>query len=218
MSQRTYPAGVTYVPLIVAVNDDGPVSGLTVKAKILRPLDSAQWDFSDDMFKIPGAVVTPQLTLTESAEQAGLYVGPWNTASILVVTDAVVIYESTSLAFFIADDPVSILTNAAGGSAVRPFIEPVIDVTQRLMTILFGLRSSLSDIIATTSAAVTLKDELGNTIAVANTTSTNGIHRAHFPNLSLVPNRVLLVYITFTFGMSTLDTVDAIRVIGASLN
>jgi hypothetical protein len=101
-------------------------------------------------------------------------------------------------------------------ATVKTFIEPVIDATQRTMTIVCGLRNSAQAIILTTAAVVVLKDELGNTIATANTTSTNGIHRAQFPNIDLIPNRVLLVYTTFTFGLSTFDTVDAIKVIGVS--
>jgi hypothetical protein len=214
LSQRTYPVGALAVPFIVAVNDDGPVAGLTVMAKILRPSDGAQWDFDDDTFKTPGAVVTPQDTLVESTEQAGLYLGSWNTSSIISDMDTVIVYESTATAIFIADDPVSFQTGVF--ATVKTFIEPVIDVTQRTMTIVCGLRNSAQAIILTTAAVVVLKDELGNTIATANTTSTNGIHRAQFPNIDLIPNRVLLVYTTFTFGLSTFDTVDAIKVIGVS--
>lgn len=214
MSQRTYPVGQAQVPFDIVVNKDGPVAGLTIKAKIFRPIDGAQWDFSDDTFKSPGAVVTPQFTLTESVDQPGLYLGPWNTVSVIADTDAVVIYQSTITAIFIQDDPVSFQTGVF--ATVKTFIEPVIDVTQRTMTIVCGLRNSTQGLIPTTAAAVTLKDELGNTIATANTTSTDGIHRAQFPNIDLIPNRVYLVYTTFTYGLSSFNTIDAIKVLGVS--
>jgi hypothetical protein len=214
VSQRTYPVGQAQVPFNIAVNKDGPVTGLTVKAKVLRPIDGAQWDFDDDTFKSPGGVVTPQLTLTESTEQPGLYVGPWNTVSVISDTDAIVIYESTATELFIQDDPVSFQTGVF--ATVKTFIEPVIDKTQRTMTFVFGLRNSTQGIIPTTAAEIVIKDELGTVLFTKNTTSVNGIHRAIFPNVDIVPNRVLLIEVEFTFGLSVFNTVDTIKVIGTS--
>lgn len=215
MSQRHYAVGTAAVPLILAVNDDGAVSGLTVKARILRVSDGAEWDWSDNMFKAPGFVVTPQLTLVESPTQLGLYFGTWNTASIVGPTEAVVIYESTVTEFFIQDDPVT-FQDAALVGLVSSFIEPVLDKTQRVLTILLGLKSTTTGLIPTTAATITVKDELGNTLFAKNTISTNGIHRAQFPNVDIVPNRVLIFDITFTFGLSTFSTTDAVKVIGVS--
>jgi hypothetical protein len=206
--------GQAEVPLNIVVNKDGPVTGLTITAKIFRPSDGAQWDFSDDTFKAPGGVVTPTMTLPESVDQAGLYVGPWNTVSVIADTDAIVIYQSSATEIFIQDDPVSFQTGVF--ATVKTFVEPVIDATQRTMTIVLGLRNSTQGIIPTTAAVVVLKDELGNTIATANTTSVTGIHRAQFPNIDLIPNRVYLIYSTFTFGLTVYNTVDAIKALGVS--
>jgi hypothetical protein len=214
VSQRTYPVGQAKVPLIVTVNDNGPVTGLSIVARIFRPSDGAQWDFDDDTFKSPGSVVTPDLALVESGDQPGLYLESWNTTSVIGDTDTVVVYESTATAIFIQDDPVSFQTGVF--ATVKTFIEPVVDKTQRTMTIVFGLRNSTQAIIATTSADVTVKDELGTVLFTATTTSANGIHRAIFPNVDIVPNRVLLIEIEFTFGLSTFNTIDAIKVIGTS--
>jgi hypothetical protein len=126
----------------------------------------------------------------------------------------VVVYESTAGEIFIQDDPVSFQSTDA--SAVKTFVEPVIDKTQRTMTVVFGLLSSANTLIATTGAAVTIKDELGATLFATATVSANGIHRAIFPNVDLVPNRVLIVAIVFTLGVNTYSTTDAIKVIGKS--
>lgn len=215
MSQRHYPLGTGAVPLILTVNSEGPVAGLTVKARILRISDGAEWDFSDNMFKIPVSVVTPQLTLTESPTQSGVYLGTWATASIVGPTETVVIYESTSIETFIQDDPVT-FQDASLVGLVTSFIEPVLDKTQRVLTVVLGLKSTTTGLIPTTAATVTVKDELGNTLFATDTVSTNGIHRAQFPNVDIVPNRVLIFDITFTFGLSTFSTTDAVKVIGVS--
>lgn len=215
MSQRHYAVGTAAVPLILTVNDDGAVSGLTIKALILRISDGAEWDFSDNMFKIPGFVVTPQLTLVESPTQPGVYLETWNTVSIAGPTETVVIYECTATEFFIQDDPVT-FQDASLVGLVTSFAEAVIDKTQRVMTILLGLKSTTAGLIPTTAATVTVKDEFGNTLFSANTTSITGIHRAQFPNVDIAPNRVLTLYVSFTFGLSTFSTIEAIKVLGTS--
>jgi L-lactate utilization protein LutB len=126
----------------------------------------------------------------------------------------VVVYESTAGEIFIQDDPVSFQSTDA--SAVKTFVEPVIDKTQRTMTVVFGLLSSANTLIATTGAAVTVKDELGNVLMATTTVSASGVHRAVFPNVNLVPNRVLIIAIVFTIGVNTYNTTDAFKVIGKS--
>lgn len=203
------------MPLILAVTSDGAVPGLTVNARILRVSDGAEWDFSDNTFKAPFLVATPQVLLIESPTQPGLYLGLWNTTSVTGPTEAVVIYECTAIEFFIQDDPVTFQDTAMVG-IVDSFIEPVLDKTQRVLTIVLGLKSTTTGLIPTTAATVTVKDELGNTLFSTNTTSVNGIHRAQFPNVDIIPNRVLLFDMTFTFGLSTFITTDAVKVIGVS--
>lgn len=213
---RAYPTGTPSVPFVLAVDKRGPVAGLTVTAKILRS-DGSQWDFSDNSFKAPGSVVTPTVTLVESAVQSGLYEGTWDTSGIGVNTEAVIIYQSTAGEPFIEDDQVIFTNQASVISVSSAFIEPVMDKTQKTLTVVFGLKDSTVGLLATTAATIKIKDELGNVILEKATTSTNGVHRAIFPGVAqIAPNRVYLFSIDFTIGLSTFSTADAMKVIGVA--
>lgn len=214
MSQRTYPVGTTQVPFVLAVDKKGPVSGLTVNARILRPSDGFEWDFSDDSFKAPGSVVTPQLTLTESVTQPGLYLGVWDVSSIVLPTEAAIIYQSTAAEIFIEDDQVIFQSGSSTVSVTDSFVEPVIDATQRTLTLVYGLRDSNSGILPTSGATVTVKDELGNTLLTQASTSASGIYRSIFPNVQIAPNRVVIVEVVYTLGLGTFITVEALKVLG----
>lgn len=211
---RSYPVGTAEVPLVLTVNDNGPVTGLSIVARIVAPWTGNAFDFSDNTFKPVGSVVTPTIGLTESASSPGVYFALWNTLSIVSDAEAVVLYESTGVTAFVQDEQV--LFQSPLFTQVTPFIEPVLDATQRTLTVLTGLRSSDGGLIATTQADLQIKDELGAVLFSKTTTSTNGIHRAVFPNVTIVPNRILLVEIAFTFGASVFNAVDTIKVLGAT--
>lgn len=217
MSHRTFPVGQSSVPLIVTVNNNGPVTGLTVTARVLVPGTNLEFDFNDNTFKTIGSAVQPTLTLTEivSPISGGVYVGIWDTTSIVADTETLVLYESTGAATFIADDPVDFQTAGAGTTTIiNGFIEAAFDKTNRTLTLVGGVKNAESGLIASSAAVFTVKDELGNTVFVANTTSVTGVHRAVIPNVSIVPNRVLVVEADFTVGPSTVSTIDTLAVIG----
>lgn len=216
MTQRTYPVGQTSVPLIVTLNDTGPVSGVTVKARALVPWAGLEFDFNDNSFKAAGSAVTPQATLTESVYTPGLYFATWNTTSVVADADVVLIYEGSGLATFIMDDPVSFQTAGTGTtSIVNGFVQAVFDRTNRTLTVVGGVKNAESGLLASTSANFEIRDELDQVLMAATTTSTTGVHRNVFPNVSIAPNRILLVHASFTLGPSTYDVVEPLTVLGA---
>ncbi len=81
-----------------------------------------------------------------------------------------------------------------------------------------GVKNAESGLIASTAGVFTIKDELGNTIKVATTTSTTGVHRAILPNVQLPPNRVLIVEADFTVGPSTVSTIETLALIGKDVD
>lgn len=215
MSQRTYPVGTSSVPLIVAINDNGPVSGVTLKARVIVPWSALEFDFNDNSFKAVGTAVTPQVTLTESVTSPGVYFALWNTTSVVADADVIVLYEATGLATFILDDPVSFQTAGTGTtSIVSGFIQAVFDRSNRTLTVVGGVKNAESGLLASTAANLLVKDELDQTLMAATTTSTTGLHRHVFPNVSIAPNRILLVHASFTVGPSTYDTVEPLTVLG----
>jgi len=217
VSQRTYPVGTTSVPLIVTLNNGGPVTGETVKARIIVPWLGLGFDFSDDTFKLIGLVVTPELTLTEALTPGGVYFGLWNTSSIVADAETIVLYEATGTNAFIADDPVSFQTaGSSTASIINSFVQAVFDATNRTLTVVGGIKNAESGLILSTSATFTVKDELGQTLFAGSTVSTTGIHRHVFPNVSLPPNRILLVHADFFAPPSTFSTVEPLTVLGRS--
>lgn len=212
---RSYPVGTTQVPFVLAVDHGGPVTGLTVKARILRPTDGFEWDFSDNTFKTPGSVVTPQFTLTESPTQPGLYLGVWNTTSIGLPVEADIIYQSTTIQSFIEDDQVVFSSQALSISIVDAFAEAVIDATQKTLTIVYGLKDVNTGVLATPACDIAVKDELENVLLTQHTVSTSGIHRAVFPNVKIAPNRVYILTMAFTFGLGTFNAAQPIKILGS---
>lgn len=216
MSQRTFAVGTTSVPLIVTLNSAGPVTGETVKARIIVPWLGLGFDFSDDTFKLIGLVVTPELTLTEALTPGGVYFGLWNTSTIVLDADVIVLYQAIGTNAFIADDPVSFQTAGTGSTTiVNAFVQAVFDATNNTLTIVGGIKNAESGLIVSTSATFTVKNELGQTLFAGNTTSVTGIHRHIFPNVSLPPNRILLIHADFVAPPSTFSTVEPITVLGA---
>lgn len=217
MSQRIFQTGVSSVPLILTLNNNGPVTGSTVNATIIVPWNGLEFDFNDNTFKTAGTALSPIQAMTESTQQAGVYFFLWNTTSIVADTDVIVVYQSVSPQF-VQDDPVSFQTSAAGGgsSIVDAFISPVFDEKNGTLTILGGIKNGESGLIVSTSATINVSDELGNLIISQSTTSTNGFHRAVFNNVQIPPNRVLIVEADFDVGASTFSTVETITVLGRS--
>ena len=217
MSHRTFPVGKASVPLILTVNNNGPVTGLSPFARILVPALSLEFDFGDNTFKAAGTAGTPTIPLAElpSPSPGGVYFASWITSSIVADTDTLVIYESTSGTIFIADDPVDFQTAGAGTTTIiNGFLEAAFDKTNRTLTLVGGVKNAESGLIASSAAVFTVKDELGNVLFVANTVSTTGIHRAVIPNVTITPNRVLIVEADFTAGASVISTVETLAVIG----
>jgi len=213
MSARTYPIGTTMVPLVLVVNQVGPVSGLTIIARIYRPQDDTQWDFHDNTFKAPASVITPSISMPEASFQPGLYLANWDTSNISGKTEVDIVYTSVFAPDFVEDDQVLFL--APGTISTQDlFVEPVVDTTQNTLTCVFGLRDSTQGLINSQAATIQILDELGNVVLSSNTTSTNGIHRVVFPNVKLVPNRIFLASIVFTVGLNTVPTLQAMRFLG----
>jgi hypothetical protein len=215
VTQRTYPVGTSSTPLIVTLNNGGPVTGETVKARIIVPWLGLGFDFSDDTFKLIGLVVTPELTLTEALTPGGVYFGLWNTSGIVADADTIVIYQSVGPNDFIADDPVTFYTAGAASTAIiNAFVQAVFDATNRTLTVVGGIKNAESGLIVSTSATFTVKNELDQVLFSGGTTSTTGIHRHIFPNVSLPPNRILLIHADFVAPPSTFSTVEPITVLG----
>lgn len=210
---RVFPIGKNDVPLLVTVNNAGPVGGLTVTAKIFRPDTGDRFDFNDNTFKVTPA--TPSLTLIEQTPNfPGVYTSIWDASVLTVETDTVVVYESTVGTLFISDDQVSFQTVSGAADTVHDNIEAAFDRTNKTLTILAFLQGSTGTVLTATALDFTVKDELGQTVLAKVLTSTNGIFRGVFPNVSLPPNRILLTEMTFTVGSNTFDAAKPLTVIG----
>src|SRR3990172_13393984 len=192
MSQRVYSVGTSQVPLVVVVDGPGPVSGLPVTAKIIAPWVGTQFDFSDNVFKLVASVVQPTAVMTESGAHPGVYFFLWNTSNIVSESDVVAIYESTGANPFIEDESFTFTTPGGADSIVNSFVENVYDATTKTLTVIAGIKNAAAGILPSTQAAMQIKDELGIVLLARTTTSTNGIHRAVFPNVTFSPNRILL--------------------------
>jgi hypothetical protein len=214
MSQRVYPVGTSQVPLVVTVDDDGPVSGVPITAKIIAPWAGTQFDFSDNVFKAVASVVQPTVVMTESLDHPGVYFSLWNTSNIVSEADVVAIYEATGTNSFIEDESFTFTTPGDADTIASSFSETVYDAATKTLTVIAGIKNAAAGILPSTQAAMTIKDELGQTLLAKTTTSTNGLHRAVFPNVTFNPNRILLLFITFTVGAGTFDTVEPITVLG----
>ncbi len=212
---RTYPIGTADVPLVIAVDNQGPIAGLTVTAKIIRHTDEAIWDWSDNTFKASG-VVQPTETLPASPSQSGLYVATWDISGISVDTEVSIIYQSTATEVFIEEESIHLVPAASvSASLTTMFLEAVIDKTMKTLTVLFGL-SDDSGLVVSTAAVITISDELGNVLFSSSTTSSTGIHRKVFPQAQLIPNRILTAAVDFTVGVSTVSRIQALKVLGAA--
>lgn len=217
MSQRTYPVGTTQVPLILTIDREGPVSGLTITARIIVPWTNYAFDFSDNTFKPYGSVVTPTVTLTEWGGYPAIYFYLWDSSSIVTDSDVMVLYECVGTAPFIYDDPISFQTAGSGTtSIINGFCQAVFDLTNRTLTIVAGVKNAESGLLPSTSATFTIKDELGQVEFSGTSTSTTGIHRKIFPNVNLVPNRIYLVDAVFVVGASTFNIVEPITTLGVA--
>jgi len=65
----------TDIPLVLAVNKNGGVTGLVVVAEIYEAISGDQLDFSDNLFKAPGVPATPTTPIAEldATNAPGLY-------------------------------------------------------------------------------------------------------------------------------------------------
>lgn len=212
---RTYSIGVASVPLAIAVDDQGPVSGLTITAKVVRLSDEALFDFNDSTFKTSG-IAQPTETLPESSAQAGLYVGTWDTSGISTDTEVSVLYESTATQVFIEEESIHLAPAPTVSAALTTmFLEAVIDKTQRTMTVVYGL-SDDNGLVNSSSAVLTITDEVGTVLFSATTSSGSGLHRKVFPNVSVIPNRIMTVTADFTVGILTISRVQALKILGTA--
>lgn len=217
MTQRRYPVGTASVPLILTIDREGPVSSLSITARIVVPWSNIAFDFSDNTFKPFGSVVTPTVTLTEYTNVPGVYFALWNSSTIVSDSDVLVIYESVGSAPFIYDDQVSFHTAGVGTtSIVAGFSQAVFDQTNRTLTIVSGVKNAESGLLNSTSATFTVKDELGQVQFSGSSTSTTGLHRKIFPNVNLVPNRIYLVDASFVVGPDTFNVVEPITTLGSA--
>lgn len=217
MSQRTYPVGTAQVPLVMTVNQSGPVTGLTITARIIVPWVGLGFDFADNSFKPVGSLVQPTVILA-AATTPGVYYALWNTSGIIADAETIVVYECASPAF-IQDDPVSFQTSLTGGGGqiVNAFVEAMFDSVQNTLTIVGGIKNGESGLIASTDGIITVKDELNNLLLSQTTTSLTGFHRAVFPNPKIPPNRILFIFADFTVGASTFSTVETLAVLGKAV-
>lgn len=210
---RKFLVGTEEVALVLTVNDEGPVTGLAPTARILAPLTGFGFDFDDDTFKAIGSIVTPTVTLAPTTTD-GVYAAVWNTENIQADADLVVIYEHGAPNPFIEDEQITFESNQT--DFISSFVEAAFDATSRTLTVVTGIKNAFSGLLAPSAVSISIKDELGNTLFAKSSSSPDGIHRAVFGNVtSLVPNRVLLIFLTFTVGASTYSTVETITVLGA---
>lgn len=210
---RTFPVGTEQVALVLTVNDEGPVAGLTPTARILAPLTGFGFDFDDDTFKAIGSIVTPTVTLAPTTT-SGVYAAVWNTENVQADADVVVVYEHGAPSPFIEDEQIVFESNQT--DFVSSFVEAAFDATNRTLTVVTGIKNAFAGILAPSAVTITIKDELDNTLFAKSLSSATGVHRAVFPSVSnLVPNRVLLIYLVFTVGASTYSTVETITVLGS---
>ncbi len=128
-----------------------------------------------------------------------------------------VIYESTAASPFIVDELISFQTAGAGGGAGNlSVVEAVFDRTNRTLTVVSFLQDTQGQVIVSTDMDLTIKDELGQNLFAKALTSTDGIFRAIFPNVSIIPNRILLADMEFTVGPNTIPTTRPLTVLGTA--
>jgi hypothetical protein len=212
MAHRTYPVGTPLVTLSVAVNSAGPVTGLAVTARVLDPINATEFDFSTNTFVPNGTAVTPTIPLTESPVQIGVYFGPMVTAGIVAEVQTVVVYQAVAVFPFISEDMLDFYEPRL--DFLTAFVEAVFDKTNNTLTVLGGVKNGQSVLQITTAGVITITDELETVLFSKATTSATGIHRAVFPNVSITPNRALLVKASFTIGALTINTINTLAIIG----
>lgn len=208
-----YPIGTTQINLSVIVNNAGPVTGLTVNAKIYEFTTGLQFDFSDNTLKSPGAVVTPTLNLPESALVSGAYEATFDSSSVSTIArDLSVVYTS---AIFIGGERIAFGLSDMSCSGDRT--ELVFDSVNRTLTIVSMLVDSNGEIVTSaTSMDISISDEFGNVILSQTVAGSSGVFRHVFNNVQQVPNRVLLLSGSISFGSETFSVNRPIVVLGVS--